>query len=110
MSVVALPSVDILSWRVFRLAMHDRIKPDLEASLVSTELETGILDRPIPDQAAHSFPPGTLSRCLIKIARFGGYFARAKDPPPGNIVMWRGLGRLSDIALGATLEINDVGT
>ena len=99
----------ILSWRVFWLTMLNRIKPGLEASLVLTQLETSILDRPIPDPTAHSFPAGTLSRYLIKIARLGGYLARAKDPPPGNIVMWRGLGRLSDIALGATLQFNDVG-
>ena len=99
----------ILSWRVFWLTMLNRIKPDLEASLVLTELETSILDRLIPDPTAHSFPAGTLSRYLIKITRLGGYLARAKDPPPGNIVMWRGLSRLSDIALGATLQGNDVG-
>ena len=50
-----------------------------------------------------------LSLYLIKIARLGGYLARAKDPPPGNIVMWRGLSRLNDIALGAALKINNVG-
>ena len=99
----------ILSWRVFWLTMLNRIKPDLEASLVLTELETSILDHLIPDPTDHPFPAGTLSRYLIKIARLGGYLDRAKDPPPGNIVMWRGLGRLSDIALGATLQINDVG-
>lgn len=99
----------ILSWRVFWLTMLNRVKPDLQASLVLTELETSILDRLIPDPTAHSLPAGTLSRYLIKIARLGGYLARAKDPPPGNIVMWRGLSRLNDIALGATLQINDVG-
>ena len=94
---------------MFWLTMLNRIKSDLEASLVLTELETSILDRLIPDPTAHSFPAGTLSRYLIKIARLGGYLDRAKDPPPGNIVMWRGLSRLSDIALGATLQFNDVG-
>jgi hypothetical protein len=33
----------------------------------------------------------------------GGYLARAKDPPPGNMVVWRGLTRLADILLGAEL-------
>ena len=45
-----------------------------------------------------------LSHYLIKIARLGGYLARASDPPPGNTVMWRGLSRLTDIALGAMVE------
>ncbi|MDH6261938.1 hypothetical protein M2427_005887 [Bradyrhizobium sp. BR13661] len=42
----------------------------------------------------------TFSHYLIKIARLGGYLARASDPPPGNTIMWRGLSRLTDIALG----------
>ena len=99
----------ILSWRVFWLTMLNRTKPDLEAALVLTELETNILDRLIPDPTADPSPARTLSLYLIKIARLGGYLARAKDPPPGNIVMWRGLSRLNDIALGATLQINNVG-
>ncbi|MDR3490837.1 MAG: hypothetical protein P4M12_02195 [Gammaproteobacteria bacterium] len=32
-----------------------------------------------------------LSDYITKIAKLGGYLARALDPPPGNIVMWRGL-------------------
>ncbi|MCC8959222.1 hypothetical protein H8B02_39230 [Bradyrhizobium sp. Pear77] len=40
---------------------------------------------------------------LIKIARLGGYLARANDPPPGNLIMWRGLSRFIDIATGARL-------
>ena len=43
------------------------------------------------------------SAYLIKVARLGGYMARTRDPPPGTIVIWRGLARLTDIALGATL-------
>jgi hypothetical protein len=46
---------------------------------------------------------------LIKIARLGGYLARASDPPPGNTVMWRGLSRLTDIELGAMVGGEFVG-
>jgi hypothetical protein len=51
----------------------------------------------------------TLSHYLTKIARPGGYRARTNDPPPANAVMWRGLSRLTDIGLGATIgaEIAD---
>ncbi|MDE0226187.1 MAG: IS4 family transposase [Gammaproteobacteria bacterium] len=99
----------ILSWRVFWLTMLNRAKPDLEAALVLTGLETKILDQMIPDSTVDPSDAGTISLYLIKIARLGGYLARTKDPPPGNIVVWRGLSRLNDIALGATLQINDVG-
>ena len=96
---------------MFWLTILNRIKPDLGASLVLTELETGILDHLIPDPTAYYSPPETLSRCLIEIATLGGYLARAKDPPQGNIVMWYGgFGRFNDIALSATLKINDART
>jgi hypothetical protein len=44
--------------------------------------------------------PGTLSFYLTKLARLGGYLARSSDPPPGSLVIWRGLSRLTDIELG----------
>ena len=61
---------------------------------------------PRPSRARQAQAPPrakTLSAYLTKVARLGGYLARTRDPPPGNIVMWRGLSRLTDIALGATL-------
>ena len=99
----------ILSWRVFWLTMLNRVEPNLEPALVLSELETNILDRLIPNPAHHPPAARTLSLYLTKIARLGGYLARAKDPPPGNIVMWRGLSRLNDITLGATLQADIVG-
>ena len=99
----------ILSWRVFWLTMLNRVEPDLEPALVLTDIKTGILDRLIPDPARDCPAARTLSLYLTKIARLGGYLARAKDPPPGNIVMWRGLSRLNDITLGATLKADVVG-
>jgi hypothetical protein len=33
--------------------------------------------------------------------------ARARDPPPGNTVMWRSLSRLTDIALGTMLAADE---
>jgi hypothetical protein len=48
-------------------------------------------------KAKKSLRPKPLSHYLTKIARLGGYLARANDSPPGNTVMWRGLSRLTDI-------------
>ena len=99
----------ILSWRVFWLTMLNRTKPDLEPALVLTEIEIRLLDRLIPDRGAGPSTPKTLSDYLTKIAWLGGYLARTKDPPPGNIVMWRGLARLNDVTLGATMQADVVG-
>ncbi|MBV9365714.1 MAG: hypothetical protein JOY89_15875 [Solirubrobacterales bacterium] len=40
---------------------------------------------------------------VSEVARLGGYLARTRDPPAGNIVMWRGWTRLADIPTGYSL-------
>ena len=45
----------------------------------------------------------------LAIAKLGGYLARVRDPPPGNMVVWRGLTRLMDIHLGFELSGRVVG-
>ena len=50
-----------------------------------------------------------LSDYLSRIARLGGYLGRASDPQPGNIVMWRGLARLTDMAIGYSLNAEKCG-
>ena len=89
--------------------MLNRVEPNLEPALVLNEHETAVLDRLIPDSAHDTPAARILSLHLTKIARLGGYLARAKDPPPGNIVMGRGLARLHDITLGATMQIDVLG-
>jgi hypothetical protein len=93
----------ILSWRVFWITMLNRSSPDASPTLALTEAEIGLLDHLVKDKARTPLRRRTLSRYLIKIARLGGYLERANDPPPGNMVMWRGLSRLTDIGLGATI-------
>ena len=92
----------ILNCRVFWLTMFNRAKPVLEVALVLTELETTILDQLLPDSTVDPPAAKTNSPHLLKIDGLCRYLARTKDPPPGNIVMWRGLSRLDDIALDAT--------
>jgi hypothetical protein len=78
----------------------------LTAGYTPTEIE--LLERVVPDlPLAPQLPP--LLRNLIKVARLGGYLARASDAPPGNTVMWRGMRRLTDIQLGYELALNRSG-
>jgi hypothetical protein len=92
----------ILAWRVFWMTMMHRIAPNAGAALALTHTELVILDRLVPEKRG---APASrkLSSYLTKVARLGGYLARSRDPPPGNMVMWRGLSRLTDIELGFTL-------
>jgi len=93
----------ILSWRVLWLTMLNRTAPDAPPETALTATEIGLLDRLISDTGNRRCRPGTLCFYLTKIARLGGYLARASDLPPGNIVIWRGLARLTDIELGAEI-------
>ena len=87
----------IVSWRIFWMTMLNRSDPNAHPLLALTKIEMQLLDHLV------------VSRYVIKIARLGGYLARANDPAPGNIVMWRGFSRLSDIELGAISGAQFVG-
>jgi hypothetical protein len=100
----------IISWRVLWLTMLGRTSPDAPPTVAFTEAEVVLLDRLVSNSGNRKAPRGTLNFYLVKLARLGGYLARSADPPPGNMVVWRGLSRLTDIRLGAELaELSVVG-
>jgi hypothetical protein len=90
----------IIGWRVFWLTMLHRAEPDLPPAVALDATEVYLLDELIKLKPGISHQKATLSDYIIKIARLGGYLNRAHDPPPGNMVMWRGLSKLNDIHLG----------
>lgn len=91
----------ILSWRIFWMTMINRAAPDAPAKLVFTSLELSLLDLLVKDSATTRRK--ALSAYLTKLARLGGYLARANDSPPGNMVLWRGMSRLVDLEIGASI-------
>ena len=96
----------ILAWRVLWLTMANRVSPDLPASLVFTNTEIKLLEHLVPMKDGSR--KRTVGHFLIRLARLGGYLNRARDAPPGNMVLWRGMARLTDIHLGFSLA-KDVG-
>jgi len=99
----------ILSWRIFWMTMMNRVAPAAAPTVALTPLETHLLDRLLCDETTPPHRRRRFSDYLRKIARLGGYLARAKDPPPGNMVVWRGLSRLTDIELGFIVGAELVG-
>lgn len=99
----------LLSWRNFWMTMMNRFAPTAPAALVLTPEECAILDEIVPNRKDPMGADNSLGRYLTKIAQLGGYLARSHDPPPGNIVMWRGWHRLMDISVGLNLHPKLVG-
>ncbi len=96
----------ILAWRVLWLTMVNRTSPELPAKLVFTEVEMKLLQHLVP--AKDGTTKKTVGRFMTLLARLGGYLNRKRDAPPGNMVLWRGMARLTDIHLGFCLA-KDVG-
>jgi len=81
--------------------MINRAAPTASPRLALTDDEIEIIDRINGGSPPHT--DRSLAHYLTQIAKLGGYLARAHDPPPGNIVIWRGWSRLADIKIGASL-------
>ena len=84
----------VLSWRIFWMTMLNRESTGMSPKVALTTDEIKILDHLKPSL---SKVPRTLSSYITKIARLGGYLARASDRPPGNQVIWRGMEKLAHI-------------
>jgi hypothetical protein len=99
----------ILAWRIFWLTMLNRCAADAPPGLALTEVEIHLLDQLVKDKPSEVSQPKTLSSYLTKIARLGGYLARAHDAPPGNQVIWKGMSRLTDMELGFMVGVKTCG-
>lgn len=98
-----LALVTVVSWRIFFLTMSARVEPDAPPDTVLTAAEIKALDCIDAARSKPRLGRRTLPDYLLQIALLGGYLARSRDPPPGNMVVWRGLTRLHDIAVGITI-------
>ena len=83
------------------MTMLNRSDSGMPAGHVFSITERQLLDHLVPDRPVdRAVKKMSLSFYITKLARLGGYLARAGDSPPGITVMWRGLSRLTDIELG----------
>ena len=81
--------------------MMARVAPNEPPDIVLTKDEIKILEGLVAETGNRRCRTGTLAFYITKLARLGGYLVRKSDAPPGIIVIWRGLARLTDIELGA---------
>ena len=90
----------IVAWRILWLTLAHRADPDAAPRTALRDREIALLDRIVPRTGGGEPQARTLALYVHKLARLGGHLGRARDPPPGIIVLWRGLSRLADIELG----------
>ena len=60
--------------------------PDAPPDLALTQNEIDLLDKLVAEKSEKQPGIKTMSHYLIKVAKLGGYLARANDRPPGNKV------------------------
>jgi hypothetical protein len=93
----------ILVWRIFWLTMLSRARPNHDPGSELTATEIVIIDRIAARAGRMTANAPLISAYLTDIARLGGYLGQRHDPPPGNMIMWRGWTRIMDIRLGVDL-------
>ena len=98
----------VVAWRIFWLTTINRSWPAAAPTSALTQLELQLLDQLVPERRLQT-QPHALTDYIIKIAGFGGYLAHVRDPAPGHMVMWRGLARLTDIAIGYSFRVEKCG-
>ena len=94
-----------LAERIPGLEIIDRSDVPARLRSIKSEAEIAIIDALRPSAQG----PKTITHYLTAVACMGGYLGRANDSPPGNIVLWRGFSRLTDIHLGYALHDRFVG-
>ncbi len=94
----------IVSWRIFWMTMIARMSPNAQPEIAFTKKELEVLDA-VPNKSNDNMQNKTLYYYLNKVAKLGGYMNRALDPPPGNMIMWRGFSKLSDIRFGFNMAM-----
>ncbi|MBM3845761.1 MAG: IS4 family transposase, partial [Verrucomicrobia bacterium] len=87
----------LIAWRVFWMTMVRRESRPAPARAAFTVTEINLLDALVQHRRDNRRRKADLESYITKLARLGGYLARTHDPPPGNMVVWRGLSRLNDI-------------
>jgi hypothetical protein len=73
-----------------------KARPDAPASLVFSPAECAVLERMAAPPSPSPATALSLREASHRLARLGGYTARACDGPPGPKTIWLGWQRLGD--------------
>ena len=90
------------------MTMMNRSLPDAAPTLAFTSAGNSSA-RPSGERQEGRTSRKIASTYLVKSQGLAAIWRVPSDPPPGNMVIWRGLSRLTDIDLGFTMGAELVG-
>jgi hypothetical protein len=89
----------VVAWRIEHIKTLSRQKPDAPPTTAYSEEECRVVQLLFPQHA----PSLNLRTITALVGQLGGHLGRKGDGPPGATVLWRGLQRLQDIAIGVAI-------
>jgi hypothetical protein len=89
----------VVAWRIEHIKILARQKPEAPPTTAFSEDECRAIQLLFPQHA----PSLNLRTITALVAQLGGHLGRKGDGPPGATVLWRGLQRVQDIAIGVRL-------
>lgn len=90
----------VVAARIEQMKKLSRQQPDLPCTRLFSESEMHVLAAQFKPEAVHTAAVLTLHEAVRFTARLGGFLARKSDGEPGSKTLWRGLERLTAMALG----------
>jgi Domain of unknown function (DUF4338)/Transposase Tn5 dimerisation domain/Transposase DNA-binding len=95
----------VIAWRIMLMTLLGRSCPDLPAEVLFSDIEIEVLRAFAKKKRFKGrYNPTRLGDAVRLVAHLGGYIGRAKDPPPGHQVMWRGYADLQLLCEGYELR------
>ena len=91
----------VVAWRIEHIKTLSRQQPDAPPTVAYSEDECRAVQLLFP-QHAQSL---TLRTITALVGQMGGHLGRKGDGPPGATVLWRGLQRVQDIAIGVAIGV-----
>jgi len=90
----------VVAARIEQMKKLSREQPDLPGTTLFSESEMQVLAAHFKPAARRTAEVLTLHEAVRYTARLGGFLARKSDGAPGSKTLWRGLERLTAMALG----------
>jgi hypothetical protein len=94
----------VIAWRIMLMTLLGRETPDLPADVLFSDIEIQVLSAYAKKKDLKE--PLLLGEAVRLVASIAGYLGRAKDPPPGHQLMWKGFLELHFMCVGFALKDN----